>query len=69
MSSTRQKRPSEVTRAEIDERRRALERSFQTASDFTDENGRLVTRIRVDLSSAFARSAGVSRWRQTIAPR
>jgi len=60
MSSARKMRPSGATRAEIDERRRALVHSYQTASDFTDENGRLVTRIRVDLNElkAVARLGG-----------
>jgi len=60
MSSARKMRPSEATRAEIDERRRALVHSYQTASDFTDENGRLVTHIQVDLNGlkAVARLGG-----------
>jgi len=60
MSSARKMRPSGATRAGIDERRRALVHSYQTASDFTDENGRLVTRIQVDLNElkAVARLGG-----------
>ena len=60
MSSAPKMRSSEAARAEVDERRRALVHSYQTASDFTDENGRLVTRIQVDLNElkAVARLGG-----------
>ncbi|MFN7711982.1 MAG: hypothetical protein ACK5OI_06240 [Curvibacter sp.] len=50
MKPTHKKRASDATRAEINESRRALVRSYQTASDFTDEDGRRVTRISVDLN-------------------
>ena len=51
MKPTCKKRPSDATRAEINERRRALVRSYQKSSDFTDEDGRVVTRITVDLNA------------------
>ena len=50
MKPTHKRRRSEATLAAIDERRRALVRNYQTASDFTDEIGRLVTGIEVDLN-------------------
>jgi hypothetical protein len=50
MKPTHKRRRSEAALAAIDERRRALVRNYQTASDFTDENGRLVTHIEVDLN-------------------
>jgi hypothetical protein len=51
MKPTHKKRPSESIHAEIGERRRALVRSYQNSSDFVDEDGRLVTRIPVDLNA------------------
>jgi hypothetical protein len=60
MKPTRDRGASDAKRAEIDERRRALVHSYQTASDFTDEDGRLVSRIPVDLNAlkAVARLSG-----------
>lgn len=51
MKPTRTGRANDSKRAEIDEHRRALVRSYQNSSDFTDEDGRLVTRIPVDLNA------------------
>lgn len=51
MNPTRRKRPSDTRRAEADERLRDFVRSYQNASDFTDDDGRRVTRIQVDFNA------------------
>jgi hypothetical protein len=53
MKPTHKKRASDATRAEINESRRALVRSYQTASDFTDEDGRRVGRFARRLERPF----------------